>query len=125
MFKNRFSLLCLAVASSLTLTACDVVDAAYDETLNDNAPPEIVIAGGFKIDIQGNAVPVEGYDNCSLNTLQGSFDTDKSNCIVLDRTRKKNTGSSSFVIRSRQRRMEDRAPKLKKPNPAKISSKLV
>ncbi|RCZ10507.1 hypothetical protein DTM06_27415 [Escherichia coli] len=80
--------MCLAVASSLTLTACDVVDAAYDETLNDNAP-EIVIAGGFKIDIQGNAVPVEGYDNCSLNTLQGSFDTDKSNCIVLDRTRKK------------------------------------
>lgn len=69
MLKNRFSLLCLAVASSLTLTACDVVDAAYDETLNDNAP-EIVIAGGFKIDIQGNAVPVEGYDNCSLNTLQ-------------------------------------------------------
>ncbi|MCW3803341.1 hypothetical protein [Escherichia albertii] len=57
MFENRFSLLCLAVASSLTLTACDVVDAAYDETLNDNAP-EIVIAGGFKIDIQGNAVPV-------------------------------------------------------------------
>lgn len=48
MFKNRFSLLCLAVASSLTLTACDVVDAAYDETLNDNAP-EIVIAGGFKM----------------------------------------------------------------------------
>ncbi|WP_225987997.1 MULTISPECIES: hypothetical protein [Enterobacteriaceae] len=88
MLKNRFSLLCLAVASSLTLTACDVVDAAYDETLNDNAP-EIVIAGGFKIDIQGNAVPVEGYDNCSLNTLQGSVDTDKSNCIVLDRTRKK------------------------------------
>ncbi|KYE68799.1 hypothetical protein [Salmonella enterica] len=88
MFKNIFSLLCLAVASSLTLTACDVVDAAYDETLNDNAP-EIVIAGGFKIDIQGNAVPVEGYDNCSLNNLQGSFDTDKSNCIVLDRTRKK------------------------------------
>ena len=86
--QNRFSLLCLAVASSLTLTACDVVDAAYDETLNDNAP-EIVIAGGFKIDIQGNAVPVEGYDNCSLNTLQGSVDTDKSNCIVLDRTRKK------------------------------------
>ena len=43
MLKNRFSLLCLAVASSLTLTACDVVDAAYDETLNDNAP-EIVIA---------------------------------------------------------------------------------
>ncbi len=59
----------------------------YDETLNN--APEIVIAGGFKIDIQGNAVPVEGYDNCSLNTLQGSFDTDKSNCIVLDRTRKK------------------------------------
>lgn len=79
--------------------------------LNDNAP-EIVIAGGFKIDIQGNAVPVEGYDNCSLNTLQGSVDTDKSNCIVLIE-HVKSTGSSSFVIRSRQRRMEDRAPKLK------------
>ncbi len=122
MFKNRFSLLCLAVASSLTLTACDVVDAAYDETLNDNAP-EIVIAGGFKIDIQGNAVPVEGYDNCSLNTLQGSFDTDKSNCIVLIE-HVKSTGSSSFVIRSRQRRMEDRAPELKTKS-GKISSKLV
>ncbi|ENC0145094.1 hypothetical protein ACEV6G_20335 [Enterobacter ludwigii] len=88
MFKNRFSFLCLTVASSLALTACDVVDAAYDETFNDNAP-EIVIAGGFKIDIQGNAVPVEGLDNCSLNTPQGSFVTDKSNCIVLDTTRSK------------------------------------
>lgn len=88
MFKNRFSYLCFAVASSLTLTACDVVDAAHDETLNDNAP-EIVISGGFKIDIQGNTVPVEGYDNCSLNTIQGSFYTDKSNCIVLDKTRKR------------------------------------
>lgn len=111
MFKNRFSLLCLAVASSLTLTACDVVDAAYDETLNDNAP-EIVIAGGFKIDIQGNAVPVEGYDNCSLNTLQEALI--RINQIVLFWIEHvKSTGSSSFVIRSCQRRMEDRAPKLK------------
>lgn len=108
MLKNRFSLLCLAVASSLTLTACDVVDAAYDETLNDNAP-EIVIAGGFKIDIQGNAVPVEGYDNCSLNTLQEALI--RINQIVLFWIEHvKSTGSSSFVIRSRQRRMEDRAP---------------
>ena len=38
MFKTRFSVLCFAAASSLTLTACDVFQAAYDETFNDMHP---------------------------------------------------------------------------------------
>ncbi|MCW1829839.1 hypothetical protein OLZ31_23650 [Enterobacter asburiae] len=70
MFKARLSVLCFAVASLLTLSSCDAYEAAYDETLNDNAP-QIVIAGGFKMDIQGNSVPVEEFDKCTQSTIQG------------------------------------------------------
>ncbi|MCG0456646.1 hypothetical protein L6R44_11065 [Enterobacter cloacae complex sp. ECC445] len=87
MFKTRLSVLCFAVASLLTLSSCDAYEAAYDETLNDNAP-QIVIAGGFKMDIQGNSVPVEGFDKCTQSTIQGIVGHEKSNCIVLDKIRK-------------------------------------
>lgn len=40
------------------------------------------------MDIQGNSVPVEGFDKCTQSTIQGTVGHEKSNCIVLDKKRK-------------------------------------
>jgi hypothetical protein len=77
----------------LLLTGCDQLGDHFAQMATDKEPT-VVIAPGFKINVNGKPVPIAGFDACPKSdpvmiklfgdaSLEGSHD-----CIVLDKNRK-------------------------------------
>ncbi|PXV70887.1 hypothetical protein [Pantoea sp. PNA 03-3] len=82
---KRFFVLFALGCVPVVLTACDLADYFPD------APqPVSVISPGYQVRIDGQAVPVSGFDKCppSGGDTEHAAQTDAGHCIVLSEGRK-------------------------------------
>lgn len=88
------TLLSLSFAAVAALAGCDAVTNHVAELVVANEPT-IVISAGYRIDVAGRQVPIQGYEECpkfnpTMVKLFGhDLEDGKATCIVLAKERTK------------------------------------